>query len=236
MSVDEMRRTNRAQKRYYELADGGTPSAANGVVTNLYRSFRNRALRSLPIDQYVAREKALHKAWIGDPAGMRVLDMGCGSGNPLSLWLARRAHDYTAIDLSETQLKPLRARLPQRPRVRAIAGDFLDTDFGPAGFDLIYARSIFHHFRHFDDFLRCLKAQMNPGGIVITHDPLQTWLPARSLRALYRPFQTDRDWEYPFTRASLTTIGRHFDIMAVQGVMRSSKWAMLAGLALPSLG
>ena len=231
-----MRRINAAQKVYYEVADGGRTNEANGLATNLYRAFRARAFAGIPFAQYRARERALHKRWIGDPSGMKVLDLGCGSGNPLSIWLARRSADYTAIDLSESKIRALRKKLPKKRQVRAIAGDFLDTGFDDEGFDLVYALAVFHHFRHLDDFLHYLHAKMKPGGIIVTKDPLQTWLPARMLRTIYRPFQTDRDWEYPFTRASLNAISRHFETVESQGMMRSSKWAMLAGLASPSFG
>jgi len=40
-------------------------------------------------------------------AEAKVLDLGCGTGNPLSLWLAERAKEYVAIDLSESRIEIL---------------------------------------------------------------------------------------------------------------------------------
>jgi hypothetical protein len=63
--------------------------------------------------------------------------------------------------------------------------------------------------------------------IVITvDDPLETWLPTKLLRMAYRPFETDADWEYPFTRDTLRAIQRHFELAKVQGTYGFSKRGM----------
>jgi len=75
---------------------------------------------------------------------------------------------------------------------------------------------------------------MAPGGIVITlDDPLETWLPMKLLRMAYRPFQTDADWEYPFTREMLRAIERHFEVEKVQGTYGFSKWGIPLGFVAP---
>jgi methylase of polypeptide subunit release factors len=43
----------------------------------------------------------LHQLWLGDLAGSKVLDLGVGCGNALSIGIARRCREYHAIDLSE---------------------------------------------------------------------------------------------------------------------------------------
>jgi hypothetical protein len=93
---------------------------------------------------------------------------------------------------------------------------------------------VFHHFKHFDAFLEKLNRCMAPGGIVISlDDPLETWLPMKLLRLAYRPFQTDADWEYPFTRRSLRAIQRHFAVERVQGTYGFSKWGIPLGFVAP---
>ncbi len=73
-----------------------------------------------------------------------------------------------------------------------------------------------------------IHEKLAPGGIVITWEPLQTSPPVRIARILYRPFQSDRDWEFPFTRDTFAIFQRHFYIEKVQGLLRRSKWAFLA--------
>src|SRR5690606_21494358 len=112
--------------------------------------------------------------------------------------------------------------------------DFLSDEFTEGDFDLVYARAVFHHFKHFHAFLEKLRSCMAPGGRVISlDDPLETWLPMKVLRKIYRPFQTDADWEYPFTRQSLQTIQRYFEIEKVQGTYGLSKWAIPLGFVAP---
>ena len=94
------------------------------------------------------------------------------------------------------------------------------------GFDVVYAHSVFHHFVHLELFLNILSKRMESGGIVLTRDPLQTWMPYRLFRKVYRPFQSDSPWEHPFTSTSLKTIQKYFKIDRVQGLIGYSKWGI----------
>jgi 2-polyprenyl-3-methyl-5-hydroxy-6-metoxy-1,4-benzoquinol methylase len=237
--VREMLRINEEQRKYYEQADGAKESEINGFATNLWRRWRARALSVFEegeIDGSLAR---LHLDWIGDRLpSMKVLDLGVGYGNPLSGTLAREAREYIAIDLSDTLVKWFRQQLESQPtrNARAFVADFLSDEFTEKDFDLVYARAVFHHFKHFDAFLEKLRRSMAPGGMVITlDDPLETWLPMKLLRMAYRPFQTDADWEYPFTHASLRSIQRQFDVEKVQGTYGFSKWGIPLGFVAPQL-
>jgi SAM-dependent methyltransferase len=161
-------------------------------------------------------------------SGKKVLDLGCYQGNSLSLFIAERAESYLGVDLSRPAIDRLRAKLEARglKHAQARAVDFLDPNFTESGFDVIYAYSVAHHFRHFELFLKVLAAKLAPGGIVVTLDPMQTSLPTRMARAAYRPFQSDRDWEWPFTKRTFAEIQRVFEIAAVQGVMGYAKWCL----------
>jgi hypothetical protein len=83
-----------------------------------------------------------------------------------------------------------------------------------------------------DQLNRCLK----PGGKVITFDPLQTYGPMRFMRRLYRPFQTDREWEYPFGQKQLDQIKGQFQVKSVRGLMGRVKWAMILYMLSPTFG
>lgn len=234
--IDEMIAVNRDQKDYYEVASGGLPSAANSGATNLWRRFRRRMLAAAAKEEHAARVNELHKMWFGDPRKSKVLDLGCGSGNPLSVWLAQRANRYVAIDLSKTRIAALRQKLPSGEHVSAVAGDFLSGDFEETGFDVVYALSVFHHFKYLRQFCDSLLSRLKPGAKVITYDPLQTWAPARCLRSIYRPFQTDRDWEHPFTADSIGILTEKFEVEDCRGFYGKTKLAMLAGAFAPALG
>lgn len=231
---EEMIRTNRAQRAYYNVTSGGLLSDVNGIGTNLWRALRLRALRAVSPGQR-ARVYDVHRRWIGDLGAMKVLELGVGHGSPLSADLASGAREYHALDLSESQIDQLRHMLGEAPNRRFVVADFLSDDYAEGDFDLIYAHSVFHHFRHIDVMLDRVVAKLAPGGRVIAYDPLQTWPPIRLLRALYRPFQTDADWEFPFDRNSLAAIDRRFLTLDRLGVFGRGKWALVLGVLSPRL-
>ncbi len=230
----EMLLTNRVQRDYYDHTDGGAVSKVNGHGTNLWRALRQRALKSVSEGQR-ARVYEVHRRWIGDLSRLKVLDLGSGNGSPLSGFLAEHAREYHALDLSPVQISQLRDRIGTAPNRFFAAGDFLSPDYAETAFDLIYAHSVFHHFRHIDVMLDRALAKLAPGGRVIAYDPLQIWLPIRLLRTLYRPFQTDAEWEFPFDRASLNQITRRFAVLDRLGVFGRGKWALVLGILSPTL-
>lgn len=230
---------NAAQKQYYEVASGSAVSSANTAATNLWRRLRQRALDSVEASRSANSLVPLHQQWIGDVAGRKVLELGVGNGSSLSATFARSAADYVALDLSQSRLDRLRRRLRRAGAGggRFLAADFLSpADFPEAGFDVIYALSVFHHFAHFEAFLDVVDSKLAPGGIVVTYDPVQIWWPIRLMRAFYRPFQTDSDWEYPFDKRSLQAIETRFDVVACQGLLAKAKWAAVIALLSPRLG
>lgn len=226
--IKEMRDTNVEQHEYYEKANGWTDSSLNSRATNLWRRMRRNAFavfRNAGIQAYVVQ---LHTQWMGDVSTKKVLDLGLGEGNPLSLKLAKEAQEYVAIDLSSTRMETFRRKLEEAgiTGAKTYVEDFLSDDFPETDFDVVYAMSVIHHFRYMDAFLDSLSQRMSAGGIVVTQDPLQTWFPYKLLRLAYRPLQTGADWEFPFTRDSLAAIQRKFIVEHVQGIYGFSKWAI----------
>ena len=65
-----------------------------------------------------------------DP-GATVLDLGCGSGQPIAVYLARRGHHVTGIDSSPEMIALFRANLPdQVAEVADLRSPGLDGAFG----------------------------------------------------------------------------------------------------------
>jgi SAM-dependent methyltransferase len=236
--VREMLRTNEAQREYYEHADGAAESEVNGFATNLWRRWRGKALSVFDEGHMDTTLSQVHRTWLGDFSQAKVLDLGVGYGNPLSLTFAREARSYIAIDLSKPLVDGFQRQLDRigAPNARACVADILSDDFAERDFNIVYARAVFHHFRHFDAFLENLSGRLAPGGLVVTlDDPIETWIPMKLLRAAYRPFQTDASWEFPFTRKTLRSIQKHFDVLQAQGTYDSSKWAIPLGFIAPDL-
>jgi SAM-dependent methyltransferase len=181
------------------------------------------------IDNDVTR---LNREWMGDLAGRKVLDLGCFDGNPLSMYLAENSDSYLGLDLSEQAAGRLNRKLSEAglysSNKKAVAGDFLSQDFREADFDVVYAKSVLHHFKHFDAMLRVLHDKLAPNGIVVTQDPMQTALSARVVRTLYRPLQSDKAWEFPFTKRTFDDLQKYFVIEDLQGVLGWAKWTFAA--------
>jgi len=233
--IQAMLETNIRQKAYYETADGHSPSPGNGFATNLWRSVRARMLDAVPL---AARQdmQQVHRHWIGPLKGLKVLELGCGRGTPMSEHLAQHSGHYHAVDLSSSSVSALAARLGPLPNVTLHVGDFLDDTFTERGFDLIYAHSVLHHFKHLGVALERLESILSSSGRVISYDPLQTWGPARLLRSMYRPFQTDRAWEFPFDADALRDIERRFTVLERVGLLDRCKWAMVVAAIAPETG
>lgn len=228
---EEMLRVNEQQKQHYEAqfraSEGeGWGEADPGRITTAWSAFRDLGLgearRLAGVDEALFE---LHRRWLDDVSGKRVLDLGCFKGNALSLELAERAGEYVGLDLSERAAAHLNERLAHLPDARALAGDFLASGFADGAFDVVYAYSVLHHFRHLEVALDELARVLAPGGVVVTTDPLQTDPLNRFLRFCYRPFQSDRAWEWPFSRATFALIRRRFEIASVQGSQGAVKLA-----------
>ncbi|MBV9880982.1 MAG: class I SAM-dependent methyltransferase [Gemmatirosa sp.] len=232
--VQAMLETNERQKAFYDTpiearAGGSRVTAAWFALHDRIRSGWNAA----GISEDLVR---LHQEWSGDVSGKRVLDLGVYEGTPMTWWLAKRAGEFIAIDLSAPSIARVQRRLSRMPNARAVVADFLSADFTERDFDLIHAASVLHHFQHFDRMLDVLADRLAPGGRVITYDPLETALSVRLTRALYRPFQVDAEWEWPFTRATVRAIERRFDVVELRGVFGRAKWALPLTALSPSGG
>jgi len=97
--------------------------------------------------------------------GARVLDLGCGSGEPIARWLMDQCFSVTGIDFSEQMLALARARWPD--------GDWRQTDMrelnlGEA-FDGIVAWNSFFHLTgpEQETCIASLADHLRPGGTLL---------------------------------------------------------------------
>jgi len=118
-----------------------------------------------------------HETWIrpaldrlGDVAGRRVLDFGCGHGMA-SVVLARRGARVTGFDLSGRYLREAR----QRAQANGVAVSFAQADgerlpFAAGSFDRIWGNAVLHHL----DLPRTgaeLRRVLRPGGVAVFCEP-----------------------------------------------------------------
>ncbi|HWM87548.1 MAG TPA: class I SAM-dependent methyltransferase [Kofleriaceae bacterium] len=75
------------------------------------------------------------------PAGARVLDLGCGNGEPIAARLAAAGLAVTGVDLSAEQVRRAAARVPGQ----FLIADMAEVEFAPASFAAAIAwDSAFH--------------------------------------------------------------------------------------------
>lgn len=224
--LEETLALNEKQREFYN-------EPRKSLASRAWSALRNGALSQFR-EQFNIKTKVYeeHKRWLGDLSNKKVLDLGCLRGNHLSLHMAKNARQYIGIDLSDKAINILSKKLTPDvyPNARAVAIDFLSPEFTEKDFDVIYAYGVLHHFEDLTLLLDRIESKLCPNGRVICYDPLQTSFPIRLLRALYRPFQSDKHWEWPFTKKTLKTIESRFNILDIHGVMGASKWGILLNM------
>jgi SAM-dependent methyltransferase len=216
---------NKKQKEFYNHKKKNLP-------TRIWSFVREKTLKQIRRDIGVLNQSYdLHKEWFGDLTNKKVLDLGCFSGNNLSFYLAENSKEYIGLDLSDLAIAKLNERLKDIPSAKAIAADFLsETDFPDKDFDVIYAYGVLHHFQNPDVLIKKLNDKLAPGGIIVSYDPLETSLPIKIIRTIYRPFQSDKDWEWPFTRKTYYKFHNTFKVIERHGVLGQAKWYFLINL------
>jgi 2-polyprenyl-3-methyl-5-hydroxy-6-metoxy-1,4-benzoquinol methylase len=237
-----MLQTNIRQRDFYESrfeateTRTSTAERAANTLTNIWTWMRRRVQSMRKASGVDDELYALHRAWMSNMKDGRVLDLGCFAGNTLSLWIAEKSAEYIGIDLSEQAIQSLNTKLAERKltHAHAYAQDFLANAYPDNHFDLVYAFSVLHHFKDMSVMLAELHRVLKPGGIIISVDPLMTEPLNYFSRMLYRPLQTDRDWEWPFHRGTFQLIQNYFEIADMQGFLGMSKlgfpFQMLPGL------
>ncbi|MAO08837.1 MAG: methyltransferase [Alteromonas sp.] len=220
-SIEETLEKNKAQKEFYN-------SKKKNLPTRIWSFIREKGLKGIRKDLGILEQSyALHKKWLGDLSQKKVLDLGCYAGNALSFYLAENSQSYTGIDLSEKGIERLNSIIAHIPTAEAKAIDFFSEEFEEGSFDVIYAYGVLHHFKNVDNLIKRLDEKLAPNGIIVSYDPLKTSYPIWLLRALYRPFQSDAAWEYPFGRKTLQKLGTAFTIKESRGVLGKAKWYFL---------
>jgi ubiquinone/menaquinone biosynthesis C-methylase UbiE len=99
--------------------------------------------------------------------GMRVLDIGCGTGQSRQLYAAHAA-EYVGVDLAEVALARARARFPGDTW---LCCDARELPFEAESFDLVAFSSVLHHIADFETALREALRVLAPGGAAFAFDP-----------------------------------------------------------------
>ena len=119
-----------------------------------------------------------------------ILDVGCGTGNLLSLISSKYEVQIGGIDLSQDMLNIARNKLNKNADLRL--GDSETLPFADSSFEMVICTDSFHHYPHPENVLLEIKRVLKPGGNFILADP---WLPTpfRQFTNIFMPFNKDGD-------------------------------------------
>ena len=110
-----------------------------------------------PLEEPVVRHA------VGDPHGLIVLDLGCGTGRH-ALWLAASGASVTAVDFSEGMLEEAR-RKPGAEQIRFICHDlYLPLPLADGEFDLLVSGLVVEHLRELGKFFSEINRVLKRGG------------------------------------------------------------------------
>jgi len=163
-----------------------------------------------PADTAYPLEYAYHQ--LGDVAGQRVVDFGCGSGANTALLAGRGAHVW-AIDISEDLLQLGRRRLAVSGRAGEatfIAASAHDLPFPDSSVDVVFGMAILHHL-DLGLVSREVRRVLKPGGRAIFKEPVRNSAVIRFARKLI-PYRAPdiSPYERPLTDAEIERFARGF--------------------------
>lgn len=116
-------------------------------------------------------ERVVREAGIAP--GMRVLDVGCGTGViiPFLLNALQGTGGVTAVDISPGMLEVARGKgFPDC--VRFVLADVTEADFADASFDCAVLNAVFPHFEDAAGALANIRRMLVPGGILCISHPV----------------------------------------------------------------
>jgi len=139
-----------------------------------------------------------------EPAdGMRLLDLGCGSGAAASYLAGTCNVDIVAVTNSTVQADICRRKFERyEGRVRVVLGDFDGLDFGDESFDAIYALESIGYTKDLDAWLARCWRMLRPGGRLLIRSPgsLDSCRREQDYRNVTAFFE---NWRYNFFGANL---------------------------------
>ena len=169
-----------------------------------------------PRDTAYPLEYAYHE--LGNVAGKRIVDFGCGSGAN-SVLLANRGAHVWGIDISEDLLHLAQRRLAVSGReggATFIAGSAHDMPFPDNSIDIVFGIAILHHL-DLDLVSREVRRVLKPGGRAIFQEPVRNSPVLRFVRSLI-PYRAPdiSPYERPLTDEELKRFAAGFQKWSVR--------------------
>jgi ubiquinone/menaquinone biosynthesis C-methylase UbiE len=155
-------------------------------------------------------------AAVQDPRGLRILEVGAGSGRD-SLALAAAGAAVVTLDYAPESLRLIQktARGSDTP-LEVVGGDGLCMPFAEGTFDLVFHQGLLEHFRDPMPLLRENVRVLKPGGHLLVDVPQRYHYYTLGKHALMLIDKWFAGWETEFTIGELEDLVRRTGLSPVQ--------------------
>jgi len=107
----------------------------------------------------------IDKLLAGLPPEARVLDLGCGTGNPIAKHIVQKGFRVVGIDQSQKMLEIATREIPE---AEFLHGDMVEMEFGEGFAAAVAWDSVFHvERRHHPQIFRKLAGSLEPGASLL---------------------------------------------------------------------
>jgi SAM-dependent methyltransferase len=182
-------------------------------------------------DDYLDHENWIRPAFerLGDVAGRRVLDFGCGHAMA-SVVLARRGAVVTAFDLSGGYLAEARRRASANGvSIDLVQGDGERLPFADGAFERVWGNAVLHHLE-IGRAAREVRRILRPGGVAVFCEPWgENPLLGMGRRLVPYPRKERTRDERPLRAADLEALQAVFPETVVEGYQLLSMARRLLG-------
>src|SRR2546426_10997364 len=219
-SIEHMVDINKRQASFYDNIHDADASHGYGydnnpsanVLTRIWSHLRCRHQYFLIKAGIEQKVKETNLQWAKSRPHSDIFELGCFTGGPLTFDFIELAKFYQGIDLSSKAVEALRKKIALKgleEKAEVAVGDFLTMN-STRLFDIIYAHGVLHHFENPEIVFQKLHDLLKPDGALIFVEPSEYNLLYRLIRKMYRPFQSDTDWEWPFTENTIHCLYKYF--------------------------